>query len=113
MKALIDGNGDLLVIAEDLSGHEKKGREIIENVPENPHDYVWNRERRTFEPRPPSELEKLISAARQDELLDRLGKASADQMEAMVSDIKDINDVRRVLRSLLLAIRALQIASTR
>lgn len=113
MKALIDSNGDLLVIAEDLSGYETKGRSVIDNVPEDPHNYIWNRERRTFEPRPPSEREKVVAAARSDELLEQLGKATAEQMETMVSDVKDINDVKRVLRSILLAIRALQIASSR
>lgn len=112
MLALIRNSDKSFVAAvESAEGYDLKQFTAIELPPGDPTSWAWDGAQ--FITRPPTERERVVSAARSDQLLDQLGKATPEQMEAMVSDIKDINDVRRVLRSLLLAIRALQIASTR
>lgn len=113
MNALIDSNGECIVIAESLDGYDLTGRTTIENVPEPAHEYVWNQSLQQFEPRPPTQIELCAADLRADQMWDQLSNATPQQIDTwLTNNVTNLASARTVLRFLLLAVRALRTSGT-
>ena len=112
MKALIDSTGVVLFVVYDTAGYDLTGLTVIDNVPEPPHEFVWNNTTMTFDPRPPTAAEETAKSLTADPRWQAIKTATPDQIDAwLTANVTDLASARRVLKILVLAVQT--VAKTR
>ncbi len=111
MMALVnESTGELVQIVHDLAGIDLTGLNVIDPVPEPVHEYVWDAIAQEFTARPPSQNELARAAIDTDASWGAIDAAACDDtLDAWLeSNVTTISGARAVLRSLIVAVRALR-----
>lgn len=108
MKAIINSNGDIEQIVGSTEGVDLTGMTVIDNVPEPPHEYVWNKVTQQFDPRPPTDGEATRATLNSDTRWSALKNATPQQIDTWLqNNVTNLAEARQVLGLILRAIRVL------